>query len=470
MNMVRAARRTRGSNIHGLAMNEPNNPNVVKTNCLACRVRKSATNVSSLVFVVVLFLAGCATHSSVQPVADKNLPMDLGRIQALEEKGVTVQVAVPTDDQVSRFFGVDMAGHDIQPIWVHIDNQSEVNYWLLPIAVDADYYSPDEAALLTGESIPAEQRNANRQRFRANAMPFFIPAHSTHEGYIYGSYKRGGRFIDVRLSGHLKFIRMRFAVLLPTEGFDYEKSELRQRYAKVDELPDLQLPACRERLRAMVCCTTTSDGEGKGDPLNIALVGSGEDVVAALTASGWNFTEAITIDSIRRMIGAAIAEGAFLTAPVSSLYTYGRSQDLALQRGRSTINQRNHMRLWLAPFRCEGEPVWVGQVSRDIGVKVTSKSPTLTTHIIDPDVDEAREYLLHSLLHRDAVSQFAFVRGVGEATLDQPRFNLTDDPYFTDGMRMVLWVSRKPVPPHMSQDLGWNESADPVREGRENST
>ena len=42
------------------------------------------------------------------------------------------------------------------------------------------------------------------------------------------------------------------------------------------------------------------------------------------------------------------------------------------------------MRLWLAPFRFEDRPVWIGQVSRDIGVKITPKSPTLTTHVIDP--------------------------------------------------------------------------------------
>jgi hypothetical protein len=255
-------------------------------------------------------------------------------------------------------------------------------------------------------------------------------------------------------------------VLLPTEGFDYEKSALRESYAKVDALPDLTIAQLRERLRALPCCTTTAAGSGQGDPLNVVLVGSGEDVVAALTAGGWDFTEAITIDSIRRMIGAAIAEKSFLTAPVSALYAFGRPQDLALQRGRSTISQRNHMRLWLAPFRCEGAAVWVGQVSRDIGVKLTSKSPTLTTHVIDPVVDESREYLLHSLLHRDAIGRFAFVKGVGAAGEDQPRLNLTDDPWFSDGMRLVIWLSRVPVPPHLAQDLGWNESADPVREGR----
>jgi hypothetical protein len=420
---------------------------------------------SWLLLLLSVLLAGCATGTAYQPEAEKNLPMKLGRVQRLQQDGVTVQVSIPTDGDASRYFGVPLSEYGIQPIRMHIENASDVDFWLMPIAVDPDYYSADEAARVTGAKLPEESLAANTRLFRANALPFFLEAHSTHEGYIYASYKRGGRFVDVRLSGHQQTVRMRFAVLLPTESFDYEYSELRERYAHVKELPDLTVPQLRERLRALPCCTTTAAGTGEGDPLNIVLVGTGEDMIAALTASGWDFTESITIDSIERMIGAAIAEKSFLTAPVSSLYAFGRKQDVALQRGRSTISQRNHMRLWLAPFRCEGEPVWIGQVSRDIGVKLTTKSPTLTTHVIDPVVDESREYLFHSLLHRDAVSQFGFVKGIGAASEEQPHHNLTDDPYFTDGMRLVVWLSRVPVPPHMAQDLGWNESADPVREG-----
>ena len=418
-----------------------------------------------------MLLAGCASVPSSGPtdsLADQQPPppLNLGRVQSLEQDGVTVRLAIPTDEEASRHFGSELADDGIQPIWIQIENNSDVDYWLLPVAIDRDYYSADEAALVTGNDMPQNQREQNRARFRADALPFFSRAHSTHEGYVYASHMRGGRFVDVRLSGHQKAIRMRFAVLLPTEGFDYEYSALRQLYAQVQDLPDLSLTEFRERVRGLPCCTTTEDGSGAGDPLNVVLVGSGEEAVAALSASGWNFTEAITVDSIRRMVGAAIASKSFLTAPVSSLYAFGRKQDIAMQRGRSTISQRNHMRLWLAPFRCERQPVWVGQVSRDIGVKMTTKSPTLTTHVIDPVVDESREYLFQSLLHRDAVAKFAFVRGVGSASEADPRHNLTDDPYFTDGMRLVVWLSSTPVPPHMAEDLGWNDSADPTREGK----
>ncbi len=412
-------------------------------------------------------LVGCATAPPVSTAGtERAIPLKLGRVQTLTQGGMSVQLAVPDEVEVTRHFGVSLAEHGIQPIWIRVQNSSAVDYWILPIAIDPDYYTADETALIAAGGLDPQAGAGVTEALRQSALPFFLPAGSVNEGYVYASHLRGGRFVDLRFSAPGHGLRMRFAVMLPTQGFDYESSALRQLYERVHALPDLTLEQARSRIRELPCCTTREDGQGDGDPLNIALIGLGEDVIPALTAGGWTFTEAITVDSIRRMIGAAVADEPFFTAPVSALYLFGRKQDIALQRGRAKIAQRNHMRLWLAPFRCEGQPVWVGQVSRDIGVKVTTKSPTLTTHVIDPNVDESRQYVLQSLLHQEAVRWFALVRGVGAAARDQPRHNLADDPYFTDGMRMAIGVSRAPVQPWQALNLEWNESTDPIRAGK----
>jgi hypothetical protein len=413
-----------------------------------------------------VLLAGCAAGPAPAPGREAPLPFQLDRVQEQTRNGVTAQLVIPTEEEVAAQFGAGFAEHGIQPVWLRITNATYTDLWILPIAVDADYYSADEAALVAGARLTDEQRARLKDDLRAGALPLFHAAGTTSEGYVYASHVRGGRFVDVQLTGHRLKVRMRFAVLLPTEGFDYERSPLRALYSQVDQYPDLSLAEFRAKLRELPCCTTNAEGTSEGDPLNVVLVGRGETVLAALSGSGWTFTEAITVDSVRRMVGAAIAEKSMLTAPVSSLHAFGRKQDIALQRGRSTISQRNHMRLWLAPFRCEGQPVWIGQVSRDIGVRMTSKSPTFTTHVIDPVVDEAREYLLHSLLFHEAVDRFAFVRGVGAATEENPRRNLTGDPYITDGTRLVVWLSDEPVAPEAADNLKWIESTDPVREGK----
>ena len=38
------------------------------------------------------------------------------------------------------------------------------------------------------------------------------------------------------------------------------------------------------------------------------------------------------------------------------------------------MDERNHMRLWLAPIHYRGDDVYVGQISRDIGVKFSPKT------------------------------------------------------------------------------------------------
>jgi hypothetical protein len=131
--------------------------------------------------------------------------------------------------------------------------------------------------------------------------------------------------------------------------------------------------------------------------------------------------------------------GRYRYSPVSPLYVYGRRQDAAFQKARGTIHERNHLRLWLSPMRFKGNPVWVGQISRDIGVRFTTK--TILTHKIDPDVDETRDFLIQDLWYSQGLKKLAYVKGVGPAPISEPRGNLTGDPYFTDGLRAVLWVS-----------------------------
>jgi hypothetical protein len=66
--------------------------------------------------------------------------------------------------------------------------------------------------------------------------------------------------------------------------------------------------------------------------------------------------------------------------------------------------------LWLSPWHFENKPVWVGQISRDIGVRFTRK--TITIHKIDPDVDQTRNFLIQDLLYGQGLEKIAFLKGV----------------------------------------------------------
>jgi hypothetical protein len=374
---------------------------------------------------------------------------------------VTVSVAVLDDGQAEARYGVDLASQDLQAVWLRIENRSAQRLWLLVAALDPSYYSADEAAYMFRTSVRPADMGALRQRFRDATIPYMLEPGSVSEGHLVVSRAEGGRYVNVELAGHERLLRFGFAVVLPDGDFDYERLQVERIYA--DQPPrDLDAEALRAWLEALPCCTHDADGEDEGDPLNVAIIGDREKLLTAVARSGWSFTHRITLRSIQRELGAAIANSEYAVAPVSSLYAFGRKQDLALQRARSSIAQRNHMRLWLAPVTFEGRPVWVGQISRDIGVKFTDKSVTFTTHVIDPAVDEAREYLLQSLLTRQSVQRFGFVQAMDPAPVDHPRLNLMDDPYFTDGLRLVVLLADEPVPPERARNLHWEEAAGPI--------
>lgn len=439
--------------------------------------------VRALGLAVALVLAGCSSAFAPRLV---RTPDELANLQSKTVGDVTVSVAILTDAQARLHFGADFADHELQALWVSVRNASDRRLWFIRNLVDPDFYSAEEAAHLLEREISPDSRAELHRHLRDESMRAQIVPQAVTEGFVYLPRALGGRYVDIRLQGDAylereippasasglpgqtrppRELRFEFAVPLPDGDFDYERLDPARTYAGRD-LPDLSLAQLRETLQAQPCCAANAEGDGEGDPLNIVLVGDSTEVLNALSRAGWSFSHRLDLRTIRREVGAAIASASYPVAPVSNLYLYGRHQDVALQRARRSISQRNHLRLWLAPFRFESRQVWVGQVSRDIGVKVTPKSPTFTTHIIDPQVDATREYLLHSLLAQGFVDQFGFVSGSAAATPAQPRLNLTDDPYFSDGMRLVVILAREPVPPDRMKSLGWEQSAAPIAEGQ----
>ena len=127
-----------------------------------------------------------------------------------------------------------------------------------------------------------------------------------------------------------------------------------------------------------------------------------------------------------------------------------------MQKPRKTIDARNHLRLWMTSMMYKGAPVWVGQISRDVGVRMTFKTWPPFTHKISPTVDEAREYLVENMVISNTLAEFGFVGGVGAAPYSEPRENLTGDPYFTDGLRAVFVLSEKPTPINEIKLLKWD--------------
>jgi hypothetical protein len=284
------------------------------------------------------------------------------------------------------------------------------------------------------------------RRFKSLAFHNPVPPGGTVAGFVLTNLDEGVKLVQVDLvaTGEVKT----FSFLTGVPGFraDFHAREvsLRERYASAEMVDFTDDDAFRAALERLPCCATNKAGTRNGDPLNLVVVGGLDDAFPALARRGWHPTEETWFGSVMKMIKSALADERYRYAPVSPLYLYGRPQDLALQRARDNIHQRNHLRLWLSPMRYRGKPVWVGQISRDIGSRLTIHSPFLTTHKIDPDVDEARTALTEDMAYSQNLAATGLVDGVGAAPKHEPRSNLTRDPYYTDGYRAVLIFDVRP--------------------------
>lgn len=442
---------------------------------------------SLMLLVLVVFVqTGCATRSAFIP--ERLTPPDhLTGVQTKQIKDVVVSVAILTDEQARQHFGVDLGDNGLQALWMKVENGRNGRLWFIQNTLDPDLYTADEAALMMEDHVPKSEYGLLHQHFRDESIRVALEKHTVTEGFVFLPRVEGGRYIDIRLTGDAYEVeeakksetaatgkpseieiwefRFGFALPLPDGEFDYERLDTEHTFGDT-QLPDLDLEELRFALEQLPCCATNEVGDENADPLNIVIVGEAHDLLNSLTRSGWSFTHRISLKTVGRMVGAAVKNNPYPVAPVSSLYVFNRKQDFALQRARTNISQRNHMRFWLAPFTYQNQQVWVGQISRDIGIKLSSKSPSLTTHIIDPEMDLAREYLLHSLLAQGFVAKFGFVTGSTNATREQPAYNLTGDPYFSDGMRLVIMLSPHPLPLVEIRSLQWEQSSKPVAAGQ----
>jgi len=390
----------------------------------------------------MLILLTLFAKPSIANDGAQQVPAPNNRLVSQTEGDLKVTSAVPSADETQDIFGANLYSRNIQPVWLQVENLGDTEMWLLPIGIDKDHYSSLEAASRHFKFELLLENRADRT-YQKNTIGKSIMPGETRSGYVFSRVDEGTKSFNVDIARPESTpYRMTFFIPVPGLNLDHYKTNFAGMYSE-DEWVDVDLEGLIEGMETLPCCVTNIDGDNYGDPLNIAFVGNIDDMYYSFLRAGWDETETITKGSLWKTMKSSVFGGNYRYSPVSALYVYGRPQDIALQRTRQSINQRNHLRLWMTPMRFEGKPVWIGQISRDIGVRLTRK--TITTHKIDANVDETREFLVEDMFYSQALSGIGYVKGVGEAPFDTPRGNLTGDPYFTDGLRVVMWVSGTPV-------------------------
>lgn len=363
-------------------------------------------------------------------------PAKLGPLHQQTQGTVTLSTAVPDAEQIKAIFGYPVIEKGVQPVYVEIRNDGDQPLWYMPITTDETYFAPLEVAWRFRDALDPRSGVAAAQVMTKLAVPLAVPAHGSVSGFVFTHLETGLKFLSFGLLNGGDEMLFRFIVPVAGPAYLGERVDFATIY-EPDEIKDVDLPGLKAAIEALPCCTTNADGSKKGDALNLVVVGE-VDALFAFIDRGWRMTEALDVTTAIETAKAFVLGTQYDTSPVSPLYSFGRKEDLALQKARSTIDERNHVRFWLTPLRYDGQPVWVGQISRDIGVELTRHSWYLTTHRISPSIDFDRDYLLQDLLLSGAVQHFGYAKGVGASSLPDPRVNLTDDPYITDGLRLVV--------------------------------
>ncbi len=406
-----------------------------------------------LVLLAFIFLSGC----SISPPPRTESTDYRARAETKVDGELRVSAVVLSPQETTESFDLPLADKGIQPVWIKIDNSGDKEFYLMLLSIDPDYFSPSEVAWMFRSVQKGEVQMSldNKiEMFVNRHLPVVVPPHSTVSGYVYTNLDYGAKAFAVELFGAREVSIFEFVQLVPGFRADFMRVNFAQIYPK-NELKELDLEGLRRYLETLPCCVLGGDKKTPGDPINLVIVADGAHALATLIRRGWDLTETMHGGTMWNTAVSSVFGSKYRTSPVSPLYLFDRPQDIALQKTRTTVDERNHLRLWRAPVTLEGKTVWVGQISRDIGVKLSSK--TFVTHKIDPVVDEARLYITLDIAASQALKAVGYVKGVGHSDRKSPRYNYTEDPFYTDGLRVVLIFGEERVPLEKLEYLPWEQ-------------
>jgi hypothetical protein len=177
--------------------------------------------------------------------------------------------------------------------------------------------------------------------------------------------------------------------------------------------------------------TTVTAQSIPGDPLNVGLIGSEEDVVNAMLGSGWRPADPVTLRTSVRIARSVVFDQPYEDAPVSNLFVFGRRQDFAFEKSAgNNARRRHHVRFWKSvELGRAGVPLWIGAATFDRSVGFSHRTGQITHHI-EPDIDAERDGLIDDLRTTGWLSLLFQVTGVGATVLGH---NGGGDRYYTDG-------------------------------------
>ena len=190
--------------------------------------------------------------------------------------------------------------------------------------------------------------------------------------------------------------------------------------------------------------TITADGL-PGDPVNLALIGTLQQLRDAFATAGWSEADRLGVASSWRMIRAFVLNSPYPTAPFSTLYLYGRGQDIGFQKAiDNSPRKRHHIRFWaLSLARADAtvgtaafwlntdrpprdvHVLWVGAGTKDTGLSLTRLTFQIT-HATDSDTNAERDFIIAQLRNNRVIEDVNSYRSGQRLPLEPVNHYITD--------------------------------------------
>ncbi len=190
--------------------------------------------------------------------------------------------------------------------------------------------------------------------------------------------------------------------------------------------------------------TLTGDGL-PGDPVNLALIGTFQQLRSAFAAAGWLEADRLGVASSWRMVRAFVFNSPYPTAPFSTLYLFGRGHDIGFQKAiDNSPRKRHHVRFWaLSLARAEdtlgtasfwlntdrppeeARVLWVGAGTRDTGFSLTRLTFQIT-HATDSDTNVERDHIMAELTKNRVIGDVTLYRAGDHLSAERVNRYITD--------------------------------------------
>jgi hypothetical protein len=237
---------------------------------------------------------------------------------------------------------------------------------------------------------------------------------------------RAGRLDDTR-----GLVRLAVAAVAAVLAFDCATPLLGEEQPAQQVVAHPALARCPRHAR-------TAQGH-QGDAVNVAFVGTEEELHRTLAAAGWYAADPITLRTSVRIAADVVLNKPYDHAPVSDLYLWERMQDAAFEQPvGDSPKQRHHVRFWRsAEVDDNGEPLWLGTATYDERVEI-SRTTGGVTHKINADIDKERNKVVTDAHASGVLGGFYWIN---QFHREREGRNGGGDPYFTDGRLAVGLIS-----------------------------